>query len=143
MTAEITISKGGITVTIGTEEVSENFSNKLVFIRPAQTSQKQDAGPVTVKVIDLLMITHELLVRGRITPTSTKTAKQVKDDLITIFKGANTTGGQTTVTYGGDSFDMYIEKLVIIEKAMDEPSSLTEDIAKYNIQITLAEGVKI
>ena len=143
MTAEITIAKGGTTVTIQTEEVSENFANKIIFIRPPQTKQKQDSGPVDVKVIDLLLITHELLIRGRLVATDSKTAKEIKEDLISIFKGGGTTGGAAVVTYAGDAYNMFIEKMLIIEKAMDEPTTLTTDVAKYDVQINLAEGISI
>ena len=143
MTDEITIAKGSLSVTIHTEEASENYANKLIFIRPPQTKQNQSSGPTDVKVIDLLMITHELQIRGRLAGTDTKTAKEVKDDLISIFKGANTSGGAATVTYAGDAFNMFIEKLLITEKSMDEPTTLTEDIAKYDVQLTCAEGIAI
>ena len=143
MTAEITIAKGGTTVTIKTAEVSENYSNKISYIRPPQTKQKQDAGPVDVKVIDLLRITHELLIRGHIVATDSKTAKEIKEDLIGIFEGGGTTGGAAVVTYAGDAFNMFIEKMLIIEKGFDEPTTLTTDISKYDVQITCVEGVSI
>lgn len=143
MTAEITISKGGKTVIVGTITVTENFSNRLVFIRPAQSKQKQENGPKTVKIADLLIITHSILINGAITGTSGKTAKQVKDDLKSIFNGAAISGGTPQITYAGDTFNMFIEKMTIIEEAQDEPSSLTEDIIKYRVAITLVEGVTI
>ncbi len=38
---------------------------------------------------------------------------------------------------------MFIEKCLIVEKAMDEPVALTEDVAKYDVVITCAEGIAI
>ena len=143
MTNEITIAKGGVTVTIQTTEVAENYANKITIIRPPQTKQKQDAGPVEPKVIDLLMITHELLVRGHISASASKTAQEVKEQLITIFKGGDTTGGAPIVTYAGDAFNMYLEKLLITEKSMDETGTLGQEVAKYDVQVTCSEGKSI
>lgn len=143
MTSNITISKGSYSVTIETTVVTDNWDKKITFIRPATTVQKQDAGPTTVKVIDMLIITHTIVVRGHITPTDSKTAKEVKDDLISIIKGGDVTGTACTVVYAGDSYNMFIEKSMIIEKAFDEPGTLETDIAKYDVQITLSEGVSI
>lgn len=143
MTNNITIEKGGITITLDTVEVAENFDNRLLFIRPPQTKQQQDSGPKDAKVIDLLMITHTMVARGYITGTASLTAKQVKGNLITIFKGANTKGGACIVNYAGDNFNMFIEKLIITEKSFDESNTIGIDVAKYDIQITLSEGISI
>jgi len=150
MTANITIAKGALSVTVETTNIDENYSKKLSPIRPAQSKQKQDTGPKTVKMIDLMMVTHTLLVRGIITPTASKTAKEVKDDLINILKGASVAGTHATVTYDGDSFNMFIEKLVIIEKATDyaptddaAEKSDFQQIGKYDVSITLVEGTSI
>jgi len=155
-TADITLTKNGVSVTIGTVEVSEEYSNRLIKIPAFQSFQKQDEGARDEKVIDLLRVSHTIQARGHITPTASKTAKEVYTDLITIFKGAGAGGSDggtpVTVTYttSPDSpLSMYIEKMVIIEKASDyDPSSDAyekanyQDVAKYDIQLTLVEGVK-
>ena len=74
MTSEITIAKGAYSVIIYTDNVSENYDNKIISIKPGQTKQKQDTGPKNVKVVDLLIITHAMILKGYITPTATKTA---------------------------------------------------------------------
>jgi len=143
MTTSITFAKGGKAVTIDAEEVSEDYSNKLILSIPnILPEQKQDGTLPDKKVIDLLWITHILQIRGNITGRTspdTKTASEVRDELVSIFKGAETKGGSIVMS-GGYSANGYIEKLVIIEKAQDEPTSLTADIAKYGVQITFVEG---
>jgi len=143
MTNNVTIAKGSLSVTIATEEVSENYANKITFIRPPTTKQVQSSGPTEPKAIDLLIITHELLIRGRISGTVTKTAKEVKEDLVDIFKGASTDGGASVVTYAGDAFNMFPGKLLCVEKAIDEEGTIAKDVAKYDVQLTCIEGASI
>lgn len=139
----IVISKGGTSVTLHTVQATEDYSNKLTYIRPPQTSQQQSNGPKTVKVADLLIITHTLVVRGHITATSSKTAKEVKDDLKTIFNGAGTDGGSANVTYDGDSLNMYPEKMTLIQNPSRNFDSTDTSIIQYDVQLTLVEGTKV
>ena len=90
----VIIVKGAYTVTIHTVEVTEDFANRLRVTPIPQTKQNQSSGPKDTKIADLLMITHNLLIRGHINATSTKTAKEVLDDLKEIFEGAKTSGGK-------------------------------------------------
>lgn len=153
-TGNIIISKGAYSVTINTLEVDDNYSNKVLDKIPTtREPQNQSLGPRDKLIIDLLDITHEILVRGQITPTASKTAEEVRDDLITILKGAgvDSDSGQNmycTVTYGGSSFNMYITKLAIKEKSSDySPSSDAveksdyQNVSKYTVQVTLLEGI--
>jgi len=152
MTLSITFDKGvftgGSKITLNTVEVSEDYTNKLILSIPTILQEQKQSGPLPEKkIIDLLWITHTLQIRGDITPTASKTAKEIRDDLVTLFKGAQTDGGSIVMTYGGDTINGYIEKMVIIEKASDyDPSSDAveksdyQDVAKYGIQITFVEG---
>ena len=142
MTSNITISKGGITVTVITNEVTEEDANKLMVLPIPQTSQNQSSGPKDTKIVDLLRITHTIVVKGYITPTDTLTAKEVKDNLRSLARGASTTGGPCSVVYDSDTYNMYIEKLIIAEKPTDYSDSSTPDIIKYEVAITLVEGIK-
>lgn len=162
MANEITLSKGGITVTVYVEEVNDNFANKIFIITPAQSSSNQSDGPKSAKVVDLLRVTHTMVIRGHITGTASKTATQVKQDLINIWKGGATAGGVVTLTYDANakafgstgttantSIDGYIEKLNFKERAFDEPSDFVsakenyQDIAKFEVMVTFIEGIKV
>lgn len=147
MTNNITFEKGSFAVTFNTAEVSEEYKNKLNFIPNILQEQKQDGTLPDKKIIDLLWITYTLQIRGDITPTASKTAKEIKDVLISISKGAETKGGSVTMTYDGDTINGYIEKLVFINKASDftpssdaDEKSNYQDVAKYGVQITFIEG---
>ncbi len=135
----ITITKGALSVTIQSVEVTEDYANQIKIIPFAQTKQKQNIGPNTPKAMDLLLIRHTLVLRGHISKTSSKTAKEIKDDLKTIFRGANTTGGPCVVAYDENNYNMYIEKLMIIEKS-NYKNTDTQGVIKYDVQVTLVEG---
>lgn len=140
---EITISKGNYSLTVYAETIAENYSNKIFQITPAKTIANQSEGAETSKIVDLLRITHQMVIKGYITGTSEKTAKQVKSDLINIFKGGGINGGSATLEYDCDSFKGYIEKINIIEKPMDKPSNLPEEIVRYEVSITFLEGEQV
>jgi hypothetical protein len=150
MTDNIVITKSGTeySVTIMTSELVENWDNKISYIRPPQSKQKQDSGPKDTKVIDLLIITHTLVVKGTITPDDSNTSKTIKDNLIALFKGGGISSTPCTVSYDGDNYNMFIEKLMIVEKAGDyTPTSDSDEIStyintpKYEVSVTLVEGV--
>lgn len=150
--ANVTISKGGKTVTIQTAEVTDNYSNKLFPITPPQSTSNQASGPKSVKIVDLLRIIHTIIIKGFLTPGDTATAataNAAKDDLNNIFKGAGASGGTVALVYDGDTFNGYIEKLTITEKTFDEPpdydSNTTNysEVLKYEVAITFIEGVQV
>lgn len=144
--ADITISKNGISIIINAQEVTENLSNNIFLITPPQTTQKQSSGPKDPKAIDLLRITTEYMIRGEITGTTTPTvltAKQVKDSLKSIFKGANANGGVCSLVYDGDTINGYITKCMFNEVSMDKPDTEPDDFAKYTVQITFAVGIPV
>lgn len=147
-TQDITISKGSYSVTIPCSKISETFKNKITTIIPPTTTQNQADGPKDMKVVDLLMITHNIIVYGYIcgTDSPSKTADTVKGELISIFKGAGVNGTPCSVTYNsslGSPFNMYIENMTIDETPQDEPDTQPTDMAKYDIQLSLVEGIKI
>lgn len=144
MVSELTLAKGGTTVTIYTVTVAENFTNKIFIITPAQASQNQASGPKDNKIVDLLRIVHQFVIKGYIASSATRTAKQVKDDLVSIYEGAGAVGGVTTLTYDSDNFNGYVEKLNVVEKAEDNPlDSSGKDYARYEVAITFVEGVSV
>lgn len=142
MTSNIQISKGSYTVVLHTTEVDDGFSNSLRAFTPAQTSQKQDSGQKDTMVTDLLKITRDLKIRGFIIhhgdTGGTKTIKQQKDDLINILRGAGGKGGTATLSYDGDSIGCFIKELQFHHASKDNKTD-----EKYEVQITVTEGVKI
>ncbi len=153
--SELTISKGGITVTIYARDIDDSFANKIFIINIPTTSNNQASGPQSPKIVDLLRLTRTIQINGFITAdtVNSKTAAQVKKDLITILTGGTTAGGIITLNYDGlgrklntnsdaTSISGYIEKLSFREDPKDEPSnsSTITDYAKFSVQITFVEG---
>jgi len=144
-TADITFTKGSITVSLFTVQVDEDLSNKIFAITPPQTNSNQSEGPKDTKIVDLLRLTHTYHIRGEITPTSTQTAKKIKDNLLLIAKGANENGGEITMTYEGDSVKGYIEKVVVSKKSQDAAETYysDDDIGVYTATIDFIKGISI
>ncbi len=162
MANEITLTKGEITITLGVQEVNDNYANKIFIITPAQSSTNQADGPKEAKVVDLLRVTHSMVIRANIFGTASKTATQVKQDLINIWKGAATVGGTIALTYDANArafgstdttanttINGYIEKVNFKEVSADEPDDFVSakenytDISKFEITLTFLEGVKV
>ncbi len=145
MTDVITLVKGSYTVTIDAIQVTENYSNKLFIITPPQTKQNQASGVKDNKAVDLLRITHEIIIRGALAPTATKSSDDVRSDLIRILQGAGVSGTPIVVTYSShpDSpMNMFMEKCMIQENPIDsDPAVGDTDLSKYIVQITLIEAV--
>ena len=155
--ADITLSKGGITVIIYVREIADNLANQIFLIKPPQSKNNQSSGPKPVKVIDLLRITREYLITGELTGTSSKTAKQVKDDLYLIAEGGGVDGGLITLVYDGDNIEGFIEKVSCKQKAQDEPiasdynpplsaQDLRDNLInypKYEVQVNFFKGIPI
>jgi len=149
MANEITISKGNYSVIVYATNVAEGFANKIFLITPPQSAANQASGPKDVKVVDLLRITHTLAIKGFIVGTDSKTAHDVKADLKNIFNGADISGGTVTLTYDGDSYSGYFEKLTVTERSKDEPDDFVsskenyDDIIKYEVAITFNKGIQV
>jgi len=162
MTNEITISKGSYQVTLYGVNIAENYSNKIFVITPATSIANQSSGGEKSKIVDLLRITHQIVIKGYICGSDTSdsqpaklngvaqnlTAKQVKNYLVKIFDGGGISGGTATLTFdpGGseeESFNGYIEKLTFVEVSEDAPSSSIKDAARYEVALTFAEGIQV
>lgn len=143
MVNELTIAKGAFSVTLYSDNIVDNYTNKIFLITGATTSENQETGASDTKIVDLLRIVHQIVIKGFLTGSVTKTNKQVKEDLVSIFKGGGTAGGVTTLTYDTDAISGYIEKLTIIEKAMDNPATTDKELARYEIALTFIEGTNI
>lgn len=142
----ITLSKGNFTVVLATTKQTENFKNTLIVVPPVQAPENQDQGPKTSKVVDLLRITHSFVFGGHITATDSKTAKEVKDDLIQLFKGAQTKGGTpVTLTYEDDTFNVFVEDMVILKLVNDDAASnySGKDSIEYDVTLKLIEGESV
>lgn len=135
MTSNIIIAKGAYSVTLQTVEVSDNLKNEIRLIVLPTTKQNQAAGPKTNKAIDLLKITHSMNIRGIIMTTADR------DNLIKIAKGADIAGSPATLTYStypGSPLSVFVTELNIVEASLDRDTS---NDRKYQVQITVLEGV--
>jgi len=140
---DITLSKGAYSVTLFTTTSAENFNNKLTILAGVVTPSKQEDGVKNPTVVDLLRITHALTLGCYITATATKTAKQVKSDLIAIFNGASVSSTPATLTYEDESFDVFLEDITIKKINNDNLVSTSyngADAAEYNVTLKLVEG---
>jgi len=162
---EITLSKGSYSVIIYVpigSSIADNYSKKLFLITPATSVQNQTSGVSPARVVDLLRATHQIVIRGYIVGTSSKSATEVKRDLVNIWKGAGKAGGEVTLTYNGNASAFggtgdtstttikgYVEKVTFIEGATDEPDdfesnpSQYEDVIKYEVSVTFVEGTQV
>lgn len=148
MTKDLTISKGSLTVTLQVFKFPEEYSNKLTVLPIPQTANNQASGPKDTKILDLLRLTHSMVIGAYISPNSSagKTAKQVKDDLKSIVTGANINGGTCELVYDGDTYHGFIEKLVITENPQDDPvgAGFTDDsLMAYEVTLTFIEGIAL
>lgn len=162
MATNMTLTKSGITVTVYDSEVNDNFVKKLFIITPAQTEDNQGGGPKPPRIVDLLRITHQMIIKGNILGTGSKSAIQVKHDLVNIWKGANAAGGTVTLTYDANAsakgnisstetttITGYVERINFKDVAADEPDDFVsakenyQDIVKFEVAITFIEGVQV
>ena len=138
---ELTLSKGVYTVTIYASSVDDSYDNKIFMITPPTGRQKQDAGPKDTKVVDMLRLTRTFKITGYILSNT------VKSDLIKIIEGAGVKGGSITLSYpdGGDStsFNVFIQNFSIKQVSSDEPTSPPDDMAKFEVSISLVRGIPV
>lgn len=140
---DLTIAKGGFSVTLFTTSSAENFKNTLTVITGVVSPNNQDTGVKDPTVVDLLRITHTFTFGGYITKTSVKTAKQVKDDLISIFNGADVESVPAVLTYEDTSFNVFPEDLVIKKMNNDDivaSGYVGTDAAEYQVTMTVVKG---
>lgn len=140
---DITLAKGAYSVTLFTTTSAENFKNTLEVIPPIATPDKQSDGVKIPTVVDLLRITHTFTFECYITATSSKTAKQVKEDLKKIFNGADVDSTPIVLTYEDESTDVFPEDIVIKKINNDDVVSTGydgEDAVEYQVTLTVVEG---
>lgn len=161
MASDLVFAKGAFSVTVHTIEVADEFNNQTFVIKPVQSTKNQADGSKSAKVVDLLRVTHQIAIRGYIVST-TSTALTIKRNLINIWKGAGTSGGEVTLTYdqAGSAFGStsdtststlsgYIEKIIFKDVPFDQPSDFESspssytDVVRYEVSITFIEGVEV
>lgn len=140
---DITLSKGGVTVTLFTVSDAENGKKILQVIPGVVTPDNQDTGYKKATVVDLLRITHTFQFEGYIVDTTAIPALTAKNNLITIFNGANTSSAPVVLTYEDSSYDVWIEDYTI--KGVNNDAAVAagyegEDSAEYHVSLTLVEG---
>ena len=158
----ITISKGGYSVTIqATDGTAENIKNTLKIIDSSggTNESNQSTGPKNTITVDLLRIQESYHIEGNIVASATGTAdlkkdtggttavsaKQSKDNLREIIKGAGIDGGEITIKYEGSSILGYIEDIVITpsyENINAVAGGYTgTDAAEYHVAVNFIKGV--
>jgi len=141
---DITIVKGGFSVTLFTETSTENFKNILKVVPGVVAPNKQSEGVKESTVVDLLRITHTLIFNAYITASTTQTAKEIKEDLKSIFNSGDVNSSPATLTYEDESLDVFLEDLVIKNIKSDDTvvtsSYPGKDAAEYQVTLTVVEG---
>lgn len=136
-------NKGDTSVSIHTTRVTESIKNKLTIVPIAQASSQQGSDPKKNKVVDLRRLTLTWKVRGSITATETKTAKEVKDELRFIAKGAQVEGGTPVImVYEDEVFNVYLEDLIIDKEPNDDTVTNYSgtDAQEYTVEVFAIEG---
>ncbi len=140
---DITLAKGSYSVSLFTIRPTENWKNALEVIPGVTSISNQDQAPNSSQVVDLQRSTYSYVIECAITATATKTAKQVKSDLRTIFEGARTEGGPITLTYEDGSINVFFEDCVIKKASNDDVVGSGyngKDSVEYTATLTLVEG---
>lgn len=140
---DITLAKGSYSATLFTTGSSENFKNVLQVIPGVTTPANQAGGTKVPTVVDLLRITHTFSIDAYITPTASKSAKEVKNDLITIFNGGGVNNETITLTYEDETHDVFFEDCVIKKINNDDVTATGYsglDNAEYHVTLTIVEG---
>ncbi len=107
------------------------------------TPSNQSTGAKEATVVDLLRITHTFSIEAWIVPTATKTAKQVKTDLINIFKGGGVDNDTISLTYEDETLNVFFEDCVIKKVNNDDIISTGysgQDNAEYHVTLSVVEG---
>jgi len=139
--SDITFTKGSNSVSIEVNNVAEEFKNKLITLTLTTSGSNQSGGAKATKVVDLLRITQQYVIKGYITAEDGLTAKQKVNKLKLIANGSGENGGTTTMTYDGDSITGYIESITITKEADDSVNETSIQVVKYQLAITFVKGV--
>jgi len=140
---DITIAKGAYSVSMFTTTSAENFKNPLTVVTGVVSPNNQADGVKDPTIVDLLRITHTFTFECYITKTDSKTAKQVKTDLIKIFNGADVDSVPAVLTYEDGSYNVFPEDLVIKKINNDNVVGggyTGTDSAEYQVTMTVVEG---
>ena len=140
---DITIAKGAYSVSMFTTTSAENFKNPLTVVTGVVSPNNQADGVKDPTIVDLLRITHTFTFECYITKTDSKTAKQVKTDLIKIFNGADVDSVPAVLTYEDGSYNVFPEDLVIKKINNDDVIGggyTGTDSAEYQVTMTVVEG---
>ena len=142
---DITLAKGNLSITLFTTIPTENWKNIFTVVPGFTAVDKQDNAPNKSKVVDFQRTVRTWVFECVITATASKSAKEVKDDLRTLFEGARTKGGPIVLTYEDDSYNVYFEDCVL-KGVRNDDALLTysgKDAAEYLVTITLLEGEEV
>lgn len=143
----ITLVKGAFSITLQTTRATENWKNILKVVPGVTSKDNQVNDPNKSQVVDLQRTTYSYVIECFITATSSpvKTAKQVKDDLRTVFEGARTNGGAIVLTYEDSSINVFFEDCVVIKISNDDaPTGYSgDDSTEYQVTLTLVEGEEV
>lgn len=141
--SDVNFVKGSFNVTLFTELPTENLVNAIQFVPTVQVPQLQSAGSQLNKAVDLLKITESYVFKCAITKTDSKSAKDIKDELKSLAKGAGINGGgPITMTYEDDALTGYITNLVFKKVNNDnaQASYPGKDSKEYDVTITFTLG---
>lgn len=137
----IVFTKGSNSVEVYVNSVSDEYSNKLITLTLATTETNQSSGAKTTKVVDLLRITRQFIIKAYLTDEDTETAKQIKDRLYLIATGSGEDGGEITMNYDGDDYKGYLEKITCTQEANDHNNMTNKELAKYELTLNFLVGV--
>jgi len=140
---DIKLTKGIYSVTLFTNESTENFKNALTVKPSVISPAKQSSGSKKAMVVDLLRITHTFVIHCYIVRSGSKTAKEIKRHLIKIFEGGGVGSSPVKLTYEDEEFDVFFEDCVIKKINNDnivETNPNISDSAEYSVTLTLVEG---
>ena len=142
-------------VTVHTSKVDDSYNKLLLNITPPTPNSRWSNGPTDTKIVDLLRVTHKFEIDGFIVAdegtygnsdkyldgTAASTVEQKKAALIDLFRK----GGTMYFVYTGidgsgntNNYEVNIEKIAISEEPEDSTT-----VTRYNVKISLVEGVNI
>lgn len=143
--SDIRFTKGSYDVTVFTAKITESVKNaiKIVAGKGGQSKSNQSEGPKDTMLVDMLKITHAFHIETYITSTDTKTAKEIKDELVSIAEGAGVNGGNITMYYEDGTVEGFMESLnidKILNDDLIETGYTGTDSAEYHVTIEFVKG---
>lgn len=112
------ISQGGLSVTIRSEVVTEEYHNTVFTITPPTSTPNQGGGPKDTWIVNLLRITKQYTIRGYVDATD-------RGVLRAIFNSGNLKDNNCTLSWDGlegGSIAGVIEKLTLERSGNEEQS---------------------